>query len=158
LLLGKVGAEGGVIGIDESAEMVAMARQRIQQQGWRNVTLVQSRAEDAEIASTADAAIFCAVHDILQSTAALRNVIGRLRPDAWVAAGGGKWAPSWLVAVNMHAALLHAPYVRSFEGFGRPWRHLEPLLEDVHIHEQAFGSGYVMTGQVPGQSGPRVRR
>jgi SAM-dependent methyltransferase len=157
LLLGKVGAEGSVIGMDESPDMVAMARERIEREGWRNVTLVQSRAEDAEIALTADAAIFCAVHDILQSGAALRSVVDRLRPGAWVVTGGGKWAAPWMVAVNLHAILLHAPYVRSFEGFGRPWRHLEPLLEDVHVHELAFGSGYVMTGHVPGRPGPKVR-
>ena len=36
----------------------------------------------------ADAALFCAVHDILQSPDALRNVLSRLRPGARVAAGG----------------------------------------------------------------------
>jgi demethylmenaquinone methyltransferase/2-methoxy-6-polyprenyl-1,4-benzoquinol methylase len=157
LLLGKVAAEGSVIGIDESPDMVAMARERIEREGWRNVVLVESRAEDAEIALTADAAIFCAVHDILQSSAALRSVVDHLRPGAWVVAGGGKWAAPWMVAVNLHAMLLHTPYVRSFEGFRRPWHHLEPLLEDVHVRELAFGSGYVMTGHVPGQPDPRVR-
>ena len=73
--------------------MAAVAREHIAEEGWRNVTVVQSRAEDAEIAVTADAAVFCAVHDILQSPDALRNVMSNLRPGAWVAAGGGKWAP-----------------------------------------------------------------
>jgi hypothetical protein len=64
-----------------------------------------------------------------------------------VAAGGGKWASPWLVAVNMQARILHAPYVRSFDGFDRPWRQLEPLIEDVQLREVAFGSGYVLTGR-----------
>jgi SAM-dependent methyltransferase len=146
LLLEKVGAEGGVVGIEESPEMVVMALERIERAGWRNATVVQSRAEDAEIALTADAALFCAVHDILQSVAALRNVMNHLRPGAWVTAGGGKWAAPWMVAVNLPVTILHAPYVRSFEGFRRPWSHLEQLLEDVHVRELAFGSGYIMTG------------
>ena len=108
-----------------------------------------SPAEDAQIPVTADAALFCAVHDILQSPDALRNVMTKLRPGAPVAAGGGKWAARWMVGVNLHARMLHAPYVRSFEGFGRPWNHLEPLLEDVHIREVALGSGYIVTGQAP---------
>jgi demethylmenaquinone methyltransferase/2-methoxy-6-polyprenyl-1,4-benzoquinol methylase len=146
LLLEKVGAEGGVVGIEESPEMAVMALERIEKAGWRNATVVQSRAEEAEIALTADAALFCAVHDILQSLAALQNVMNHLRPGAWVAAGGGKWAAPWMVAVNLPARILHAPYVRSFEGFHQPWSRLEQLLEDVHVRELAFGSGYIMTG------------
>ena len=147
LLREKVGPRGGVVGIEESPEMAAVARERIAREGWRNVTVVQAGAEDAQIPVTADAALFCAVHDILQSPGALRNVMGHLRPGARVAAGGGKWAAPWLVTVNMLARMLHAPYVRSFEGFGRPWHHLEPLIEDVHVRELAFGSGYVLTGR-----------
>jgi demethylmenaquinone methyltransferase/2-methoxy-6-polyprenyl-1,4-benzoquinol methylase len=151
-LLDKVGPQGGVVGIEESPEMVAVARERIEQEGWRNVTVVQSSAEDAQIADTADAALFCAVHDILQSPDALRNVLGKLRPGAGVAAGGGKWAAPWMVAVNLPVTMLHAPYVRSFEGFERPWHHLEQLLEDVHVLELALGSGYILTGQTPARS------
>ena len=149
LLQDKVGPEGGVVGIEESPEMAAVARERIAGEGWPNVTVVESPAEDAQIPVTADAALFCAVHDILQSPDALRNVMTKLRPGAPVAAGGGKWAAQWLVGVNLQARMLHAPYVRSFEGFGRPWSHLEPLLEDVHIREVALGSGYIVTGQAP---------
>jgi hypothetical protein len=46
--------------------MAAVAREHIAAEGWRNVTVVQSPAEDAEITVPADAALFCAVHDILQ--------------------------------------------------------------------------------------------
>jgi SAM-dependent methyltransferase len=147
VLVEKVGPQGGVVGIEESPEMAAIARERIAREGWRNVTVVQSGAEDAQIAVTADAALFCAVHDILQFPDALRNVMDHLRPGAPVAAGGGKWAAPWMVAVNLQARMLHAPYVRSFEGFGRPWNHLEQLLDDVHVRELAFGSGYVLTGR-----------
>ena len=149
LLRDKVGPEGGVVGIEESPEMAAVAREHIACEGWDNVTVVQAPAEDAEIGLIADAALFCAVHDILQSPDALRNVVTRLRPGAWVAAGGGKWAAPMMVALNSMVGMLHAPYVRDFSGFDRPWRHLERLVEDVRVEEMAFGSGYVMTGRTP---------
>jgi demethylmenaquinone methyltransferase/2-methoxy-6-polyprenyl-1,4-benzoquinol methylase len=149
LLRDRVGPEGGVVGIEESPEMAAVAREHIACEGWDNVTVVQEPAEDAEIGLTADAALFCAVHDILQSPDALRNVVTRLRPGAWVAAGGGKWAAPMMVALNAMVGALHAPYVRSFSGFDCPWRHLERLVEDVQVREMAFGSGYVMTGRTP---------
>jgi len=149
LLRDKVGPDGGVVGIEESPEMAAVAREHIACEGWDNVTVVQAQAEDAEIGLTADAALFCAVHDILQSPDALRNVLTRLRPGAWVAAGGGKWAAPMMVALNSMVGMLHAPYVRDFSGFDRPWRHLERLVEDTQVQEMAFGSGYVMTGRTP---------
>ena len=149
LLREKVGPRGGVVGIEESPEMVAVAREHVACEGWGNVTVVQAPAEDAQIGLTADAALFCAVHDILQSPDALRNVMTNLRPGAWVAAGGGKWAAPMMMALNSMVGLLHAPYVRSFSGFDRPWRHLEQMVEDVQVREMAFGSGYIMTGRTP---------
>jgi trans-aconitate methyltransferase len=153
LLREKVGSGGGVVGIEESPEMAAVAREHIAEEGWGNVTVVQSPAEDAQIAVAADAALFCAVHDILQSPDALRNVMSSLRPGAWVAAGGGKWAAPAMVAVNVQARMLHAPYVSSFEGFDRPWTHLEQLVEDIQVREMALGSGYIMTGKTPARAG-----
>jgi SAM-dependent methyltransferase len=149
LLRDKVGPGGTVIGIEESPEMAAVAREYIAREGWRNVTVVQSPAEDARLEATADAALFCAVHDILQSPGALRNVMVSLGPGAWVAAGGGKWAAPVMVAVNSMVRMVHAPYVRSFSGFDRPWRYLEHFVEDVQVQETAFGGGYVMTGRTP---------
>jgi SAM-dependent methyltransferase len=154
LLLAKVGTHGHVVGVDESPEMVVLARERAAHSGWPNVTVVQSRAEDAKIAVTADAALFCAVHDILQSPDALRNIVAYLHPGSWVAAGGGKWVAPWLVGVNAQITMLHAPYVRSFDGFARPWTHLERFIEDVHVCELALGSGYVLTGRTPARSLP----
>jgi tRNA A58 N-methylase Trm61 len=145
----RVGPLGTVVGIEKSPEMAAVAREHIAREGWRNVTVVLSSAEDAWLDVTADAALFCAVHDILQSALALQNVMTWLRPGAWVTAGGGKWGAPNMVAVNSMVRMLHAPYVRSFSGFDRPWRYLEQMVEDVRIREMAFGTGYVMTGHTP---------
>ncbi len=153
LLRDKVGPRGAVVGIEESPEMAAVAREHIASKRWRNVTVVQSTAEDAQIPLTADAALFCAVHDIMQSPEALENVLTKLHPGGWVAAGGGKWAAPIMVAANMMTSMLHAPYVRSFSGFDRPWGHLEQLVEDVSVREVAFGNGYVMTGRTPTEPG-----
>jgi len=145
----KVGPSGTVIGIEKSPEMAALAREHIAHEGWHNVTVMLSSAEDARLEAIADAALFCAVHDILQSPGALRNVMTRLSPGAWVTAGGGKWASPIMVTVNSMVRMLHASYVRSFSGFDRPWCHLGQLVEDVRVREMAFGTGYVMTGRKP---------
>jgi SAM-dependent methyltransferase len=152
MLREKVGADGGVVGIEESSEMLAVAQQQARHGGWRNVSLMRSAAEDAQITEPADGALFCAVHDILQSPQAVQNIVGSLRPGAWVAAGGGKWVSRLMVPVNVCIRTMHGPYVRSFDGFDRPWRHLERVTEDVRVRELGMGAGYIMTGRVPSAS------
>src|SRR5580658_9333936 len=61
MLREKVGSAGGIVGIEESPEMAAVAREHIAEEGWGSVTVVQSPAEEAEIEVAADAALFCAV-------------------------------------------------------------------------------------------------
>jgi SAM-dependent methyltransferase len=148
MLVGQVGPRGHVVGIDASEDMVALARGRVANGGWRNVTVIESVVAEAQIPVTADAAVFCAVHDILRSPQAVRTVVDSLRPGAWAAAGGGKWAAPWMVALNLQVWALHAPYVDTFEGFDRPWSHLESLMNDAHVEQFANGAGYVFIGRV----------
>jgi len=147
-LVARVGPRGTVIGVDQAPDMVAVARRRVTEAGWRNVVVVESPIASAEVDVPADAALFSAVHDILQSGEALRTVIGWLRPGARVAAGGGKWASPWLPMLNAQIRSLHAPYVADFGGFDRPWSRLDRLLQNFQMREVAFGTGYVATGRV----------
>ena len=94
-----------------------------------------------------DHALFCAVHDVMQSTAALDHVLGRVRPGGGVAAGGGKWGPAWAVGLNAGVLALHAPYVRDFTGFDRPWTHLAARVPGLRVREVAMGAGYVASGR-----------
>jgi len=146
-LLRRVGATGVVVGIDESAEMLAVARRRIADNGWSNVTLIESAVEYADIPVTADAALFSAVHDILRSGRALQNVFAHLHVGAWVAAGGGKWALPWMGGLNLLVLAVHQRYVRDFEGFDRPWSRLERFVDDLRIEEVEFGTGYLAVGR-----------
>lgn len=148
----QVGSAGAVIGIDEAPEMVDLARERIARRGWDNVTVVQGPVESAPIPVVADAALFCAVHDIMQSPAALANIFDHLRPGAAVAAGGGKYAPGWMSMMNVMIRSLHGPYIRSFEGFDRPWARLADYVTDLRVDELSLGAGYVALGWVPGGS------
>src|SRR3954468_16088682 len=151
-LIDRVGPTGRVIGIDAAPDMVTVARQRAAHAGWSNVELHDARVADVRLEVTADAALFCAVHDIMQSELALRTILARVKPGGWVAAGGGKWADPWLIGVNYHVRALHAPYVTDFDGFDRPWRRLDRLISDLQVHDLAFGTGYVATGRVAGDN------
>jgi SAM-dependent methyltransferase len=145
----KIGATGHIIGIDEAPDMLDIARRHIADHGWDNVTLVTAPADRAPVPRTGDAALFSAVHDILQSQPALDNVFAHLRSGAWVAAAGGKWARAGLLPLDPITYAVHEPYVRSFAGFDRPWRLLERMLVDFTVTEVAFGTGYLAAGRLP---------
>ena len=145
----KVGSTGRVVGIDGSGPMVALAAERVTDRDWDNVTLLHSAVEEASLPDFADAALFCATHDILRSRPALDNVFRHLRPGAWVAASGGKWAPRWKMALNALVLAVHEPFVTSFEGFARPWALLQEYVEDLTVVDVAFGGGYLAVGRVP---------
>jgi demethylmenaquinone methyltransferase/2-methoxy-6-polyprenyl-1,4-benzoquinol methylase len=142
----EVGPEGHIIGVDQSPEMLAQARSKIERHGWRNISLVEAAAHEAVLPDRADAALFCATHDILRSPTVLAHLLGHVRPGGRVAAAGGKWAPPWMLPLNMLVFWQHYPFVTTFEGFERPWTHLERFLRDVEVREVVFGTGYLVTG------------
>jgi ubiquinone/menaquinone biosynthesis C-methylase UbiE len=144
----RVGPDGTVVGVDASEEMLDVAATRVSEQGWRNVVLHHAPAEDLELSGPVDHVLFCAVHDVLQSEAALSTVLGQVRPGGSVAAGGGKWAPAWALGVNAMVLAAHSPFVLDFAGFDRPWRRLAGWLEELRVEEVAMGGGYLATGRL----------
>ncbi len=149
LLQRKIGTTGTIIGIDEAPAMLDVACRHVTEHGWRNVELLATPVQHAMITARADAALFCAVHDVLQSPAALHTVLAALRPGAWVGAAGGKWPDPWLAPLPALVAAVHAPFVRDFTGFDRPWRHLAELVDDLRVTEVAFGAGYLALARAP---------
>ena len=70
--------------------MRELAYRRVDRRGWRNVMLIAAPAESAVVPASVDAVLFCAVHDVMQSPAALDNVFARARPR-W----SGEWTTFW---------------------------------------------------------------
>jgi SAM-dependent methyltransferase len=148
-----VGRRGHLVGIDQSPDMLARARERVERHGWTNVTLVEAPAEEADPGVRADAALLCATHDILRSPPALANILNLLEEGGRVVATGPKWAPRWrLDAFSLDVATWQAnrDYVTTFEGFDRPWSHLAELVPDLEVTEICFGAGYLAAGTRPG--------
>jgi demethylmenaquinone methyltransferase/2-methoxy-6-polyprenyl-1,4-benzoquinol methylase len=150
LLQHKIGPSGTIIGIDASAQMLEVADVRLTEHGWDNVRLLTAPIADAPIERIADAALFCAVHDVLQDRDAVAHVFDHLRPGAAVAAIGGKWPPPWNVALRAWVADLHAPFISDFTGFDQPWRLLAGFVPDLKVTELGAGAGYLATGHAPG--------
>ena len=100
----------------------------------------------------ADAALLCGVHDVMRSPAALANVLRHLREGGRILAGGAKWTPwrgSGAVSLNLSTWRLNRECVSTFEGFQRPWSHLEELVPDLDVLEVYFGGGYIASATRP---------
>jgi ubiquinone/menaquinone biosynthesis C-methylase UbiE len=142
-----IGPGGRVIAVEPCGSMLDKALSTAKRHGWDNITPVQGSAEEAAIPDGADAALFCAVHDVLRSDLGLRNVLRKVAPGGRVVASGGRWAPGPLSMLNPLVAATHSPYVSSFEGFDQPWSLLARYC-DLQVETVAFGTGFVASGRL----------
>ena len=142
-----VGREGRVVGVEQSAEMMAIARERCAALELRNVSLVESPVEEARIPGPLDAVLFSYSHDVLQSPAALRNVFASAHPGARVASVGAKLYPPALSFLNFWVRWRVRDYMSTLEGLERPWRLLQEYVPGFTVAEVTYlGSGYVGSG------------
>ena len=148
LLREGVGETGRVVGVELSPDMLALARERCVREGWRNVTLIESAMETADLQGPVDAILFNFTHDVLRSPAALERILAAARPGTRVAVAGMKLAPWWLAPLNAVVRAQARPYMTTFEGLARPWDLLEAYLEGFERETVLFGTGYIGWGEV----------
>ncbi len=150
LLQRAVGAEGRIVGVEQSPEMIALARQRVRQHRWRNVTLLASPVESVSLRMRADAALFHFTHDILRRPDAVARIVDRLRPGARVVASGLKWSGPLANPVNLAVLVAARHSVSTLEGLSRPWDLLAEQLGELQLRQRMFGAVYIARGRVGG--------
>lgn len=150
LLARKVGLQGRVIGIEHSPEMAQLARQRIASDGG-NVSVVVSGMADPGHVYAADAVLMCYTHDVLQSPAALDQLIKACKPDARIAILGMKTVPwLWGWPVNLFNMYRARRYMTTFGNLDRPYRLLEQRGARISMVDTAlWGSAYIGVGLLP---------
>jgi ubiquinone/menaquinone biosynthesis C-methylase UbiE len=144
----SIGATGAIIGIEQSPEMLELARTRALENGWENVTLISAAVEDAMIPHPADRALFHFTHDIMRTPNALANVRRNLKPGARVVAAGLKWAPLRTMPLNLFVWGAALRSTTTLEGLARPWSHLEELAPGLQVEEMLGGMVYLASGIV----------
>lgn len=128
-----VGAEGRIVGIDQSPDMLRDAHKVIAEREWHNILLINSPVETAEISVQADAALFSYTHDIMRNPKAVANIASYLKPGGRVVSAGIAWAPIWNVRANIGTFREARTFTTTFEGLRKPWSHLEDVLSDLRI-------------------------
>lgn len=156
LLREAVGPGGRVVGVDQSSEMLALARLRLQRAGWGNVVLQCAAAEVALLPRQVDAVLLHFTHDILQSPVALDHLLRHLRPGARIAATGLKWTAPGLAPWNALVGLHMAQSVTHYEGLQAPWMPLQDRGLQLEVDTLVMGTIFVAHGTCPARR-PRQR-
>ena len=147
-----IGPDGRIIGVDLTDAMLARAQDRIETNGWSNVSLVQADAADFDFPAQVDAIL---------STYALSQVPECAEAIAHGAAAlpeGGRWVvldlkvpdntPGWLKQVGTAA-------VRPFASIDewtmrRPWEAIRAAMQeelaDLSWTELFFGTAFLAAG------------
>jgi len=141
-----VGAGGGIIGVEQSADMLSKAQDRISELGWVNVTLLNTPAELASTPTLADAALFHFTHDILRNPAAISHMMHCLKPGARVVAAGLQWANPWAFATNWCVMLAAMYSTTSLEGLDKPWSYLADYLGKFEVSTTSMQGVYIASG------------
>jgi len=143
-----VGERGAVVGVDVSAEMVALAQRRIAVSEWDNVRVVTAALESAALDGPYDALLFNYTHDVLQSPSAIANILAHTRPGARVALAGIKQPPAWLWPLRVWRIAKARPYVTTLRGLDAPWAIILPSLEAFEMRSVMLGTNYIASARV----------
>jgi arsenite methyltransferase len=148
LLRDRVGDQGCVWGFDQSPEMLAQARTRITEAGWRNVAVFETSAQTLLLPEPVDALLFHYTHDILRSPSAVARLLACALPGACVAIAGIKYFPRWLAPLNLWVYLKNRGYNGAPGELHSPWDLIAPYLDDWRFESTQWGMGYLAFGRV----------
>ena len=152
LLQEQIGPEGRIVGVDLTDAMLAQAQQRVEANGWSNVSLVQADAAAFEFPSEVDAILSTYA---LTQVPECREVVAN---GAAALSAGGRWVvldlkvpghtPGWV-------AQLGTAVVRPFAAIDewimrRPWEVIRAAMQeelaDLSWTELFFGTAFIAAG------------
>jgi demethylmenaquinone methyltransferase/2-methoxy-6-polyprenyl-1,4-benzoquinol methylase len=147
-ILERIGPQGRLSAFDSSPDLLAQARTRAR----GNTRIFEATAEKAQLHERPDALLFSYTHDVLQSEAALDNLLGQAAPGARIAACGSVLWPSWAwplsLPINAWLRARHRSYITNFENFDRPWAKLAARLERSSVARRGPGWRYLASGRL----------
>jgi demethylmenaquinone methyltransferase/2-methoxy-6-polyprenyl-1,4-benzoquinol methylase len=142
-----IGPEGRLIGFDYTAAMLEQARQRIKQQSWQNVQLIQGDVLQLELVEPVDA-VLCtfAIGLFPNPRRALERMLIALRPGGCILITDFKLCQRWYAfTINPVIKSLARSWVPSVEAYlgVAPWRDLRELLGEIRYEEEFGGIVYL---------------
>ena len=152
LLEQAVGPHGRIVGVDLTDAMLAQARQRIERNGWSNISLVQADATEFDFPTEVDAILSTyALSQVPECGDVIAHGAAALSP-------GGRWvvldlkapdnAPRWLAQPGI---ALVRPFASIDEWIvRRPWEAIRAAMQDrladLSWSELFFGTAFLAAG------------
>ena len=152
LLEKAIGPDGRIVGVDLTDAMLAQAHDRIETNGWGNISLVQADAADFDFPTGLDAIVSTyALSQVPECADVIANGAAALR-------AGGRWAVLDLKVPNetpRWVAQLGTAVVRPFASIDewitrRPWEAIRDTMQeeltDLTWTELCFGTAFLAAG------------
>ena len=152
LLEQGVGPEGRIIGVELSPDMLAVARGKVEEQGWANVTLIEGSAEEAVLPAPVDAVLTFFTPEIAISDQAMSKALAALGPEGRLVAAGVKRAEGlWGIFFNLFFQLRYRTWrwvgargvARRLWGDGQPYTVLERMVGSLERQDYMGRCAYI---------------
>ncbi|HEV7644503.1 MAG TPA: methyltransferase domain-containing protein [Pyrinomonadaceae bacterium] len=147
-LVDAVGPLGQVVGVELSPVIAANARNRVKQNEWKNVEIIEAAAQDVRLTGTFDGLLMLAAPDVYDSEDALKNILPHLKENARVVVFGAKFSHRRLGMIlnpvlRMMMRLSHSSTPKpSYD----PCPVLAKHLEKLEVKEYFFGLMFLASG------------
>lgn len=146
ILLDAIGSAGVLIGIEQSASMIELARQRMATADPELVSLIEASAEDVVLTQKVDALLFHYTHDVTQSPESLKNLFRFAKPGACVAVAGIKHPPRWIDPLRLYRRFKSHHCYNNGQGLDEPWKLLQTYVPDLQVKQTLWGTGFIAWG------------
>lgn len=149
LLQQAVGLRGKIIGVDLTDSMLSVARERVRQNGWSNVELVQTDAATFEFPTPVNGIISTfAITLIPEYESVIQRGADALAPGAHLVILDFKLPANWLSRLAPLLVLTMRPFGVSIDLVGRhPWEAMMRHLSNVSMTERYGGIAYIARGE-----------
>ena len=159
-----IGPDGRIVGVDLTDAMLACAQDRIEKNGWSNISLVQADAADFDFPAEVDGILSTYA---LTQVPECAEVIAR---GAAALSAGGRWAvldlkmpdhaPGWLAQLGT-AIVRHFAAIDEWK-MRRPWEAIRVAMQEELVDpawtELFFGTAFLAAGtRGPGNVAARPR-
>lgn len=148
LLVQAVGPTGRVLAFEQSPEMFAQARARVERAAWPNVWHTCASAETVTLPEKVDAILFNYVHDISRTPEAVERIVRQAKPGARVAMAGMKFFPWWTGPLNLLAWSKNRPYNAKASELWTPWDIVQSYCSTFERQSTQCGMGYLAKGKL----------
>ncbi len=153
-ILNKIGKGGKIIGVDFSSEMLSAAKKKIEENNWKNITLMQ--ADVTTFNSELDRKFNIGVCTLGMSIipdfkAAYRNLLAQVKENGEIIIGDMQLAPGWLSKLNPFTIFLAKKFGGTHEGHQNSLELCELMKKDltnIKKREFFFKSYFYCIGKV----------